>query len=120
MYLFSIFSTLISQNHHFPSFSSPRGHPEKLADKQISVSTSQLKCGFWDVTLAVVDAKSRLEFQKVLGYNQACRAAFGTLKSPSISGRNSNGYKRLISDLVCEVDENKYQAKSVELHLQGY
>ena len=36
------------------------------ADKQISDSASQLKCGFWDVTEAVVDAESRLEFQKVI------------------------------------------------------
>ena len=36
------------------------------ADKQISESASQLKCGFWDVTEAVVDAESRLEFQKVI------------------------------------------------------
>ena len=36
------------------------------ADKQISESASQLKCDFWDVTEAVVDAESRLEFQKVI------------------------------------------------------
>ena len=32
------------------------------AGKQISESASQLKCGFWDVTKAVVDAESRLKF----------------------------------------------------------
>ena len=32
------------------------------ADKQISTSASQLKCAFWDIAEAVVDAESRLEF----------------------------------------------------------
>ena len=90
------------------------------ADKQISKSASQLKCGFWDVAEAVVDAESRLEFQKVIGYHQTSRAGFGSFKSPSIPRRNSHEYRRLISDLVGEVDENAYHAKSVQLHLQGY
>ena len=36
------------------------------ADKQISKSASQFRCGFWDVAEPVVDAESRLEFQKLL------------------------------------------------------
>ena len=90
------------------------------ADKQISESTYQLKCGFWDVTEAVVDAESRLEFQKIIGYHHTSRVGFGSFKRPSIFYRNSDKYRRLISDLVREVDENAYQAKSVQLHLQGY
>ena len=90
------------------------------ADKQISKPASQLKCGFWDVAEAVGDAESRLEFQKVIGYHQTSRAGFGSFKSPSIPRRNSREYRRLISDLVGEVDEDAYHAKSVQLHLQGY
>ena len=90
------------------------------ADKQISKSAFQLKCGFWAVAEAVVDDESRLEFQKVIGYHQTSRAGFGSFKSPSISCRNSDEYRRLISDLVGEVDENAYHSKSVHLHLQGY
>ena len=90
------------------------------ADKQISESASQLKLGFWDVAEAAVDAESRLKFQKVIGYHQTSRAGFGSFKSPSIPRRNSHEYRRLISDLVGEVDENAYHAKSVQLHLQGY
>ena len=90
------------------------------ADKQISETASQLKYGFWDVTEAVVDAKNRLEFPEVIGYHQTSRAGFGSFKSPSIPHRNSREYRRLISDLVNEVDENAYQAKSLQLHLQGY
>ena len=60
------------------------------ADKQISKSASQLKCGFWDVAEAFLDAESRLEFQKVIGYHQTSRAGFGSFKSPSIPRRNSH------------------------------
>ena len=79
-----------------------------------------MKYGFWDVPRAVVDAESRLEFQNVIGYHQTSRAGFGSFKSPSIPRRNSHEYRRLISDLVSEVDENAYHAISVQLHLQGY
>ena len=89
-------------------------------DKQISGPASQLKCGFWDVAEAVVDAESRLAFQKVIGYHQTSRAQFGSFKSSSIPRRNSHEYRRLISDLIGEVDENANHAKSVQLHLQGY
>ena len=93
---------------------------KESTDKQISESASHLKCGFWDVAEAVVDAESRLEFQKVIGYHQTSRAGTGSYKSLSIPRRNSHEYRRLVSDLVGEVDENAYHAKSVQLHLQGY
>ena len=89
-------------------------------DTKIPESSSHLKCGFWDVSEAVVDAESRLEFQKVMGYHQSSRAGFGSIIRPSIPAKNSQEYRKLISDLVCEVDENAYQAKSVQLHMQGY
>ena len=72
---------------------------ENECDKNLE-SASQLNCGFWDVTEAVVDAECGLEFQKVIGYHQTSRAGFGSFKSPSIPGRNSHKYRRLISDLV--------------------
>ena len=105
-----------------PKSTKVSGHvlSRESADKQISESTSQLKCGFWDVTEAVVDAKSRLEFQKVIGYHQTSRVGFRSFKSSSIPRRNSHEYRRLISDLVCEVDESAYQTKSAQLHLRGY
>ena len=76
------------------------------ADKQISESASQLKCGFWDVAEAVVDAESRLEFQKVIGYHQTSRAGFGSFKSLSIHPRKSHEYRRPISNLLGEVHQN--------------
>ena len=73
----------------------------------------------WDVAEAVVDVESRLEFQKVIGYHQTSRAGLGSFKGPSIPCRNSHKYRKLVSDLVGEVDENACDAKSVQLHLQG-
>ena len=85
-----------------------------------SGSTSQLKCGFWDVTEEVLDAESRLEFQNVIGYHQTSTAGFGSIKTPSVTHRNSLKYRRLISDLVCEADEDAYKTKSVQFHFQDY
>ena len=80
-----------------------------------------MKHEFWDITEAVVDAESRLKFQKVIEYYQTSRAGFGSFKSPSsILRLNSHEYRGFISDLVHEVDENAYQAKFVQLRLQGY
>ena len=89
-------------------------------DPNITESTSHLKCGFWDVSEAVIDAESRLEFQKVIGYHQTSRAGFGSFHRPAIPSKNSKEYRKLISDLVNESDQNAYHAKSVQLHLQGY
>ena len=83
------------------------------ADKKNSESTSQLNCGFWDIIEADVDAESRLEFQKVTGHHQPSKAGFGSFINPSIPRKNSHEYRRLISDLVHEVHENAYQAKSI-------
>ena len=80
-------------------------------DNQISGSTSWWKCGFWDATEAVVDAVSRLEFQKVIGYYQTSRTGFGSFKTPSTPWKNSHECRRLVSDLVHEVNENACKAK---------
>ena len=85
-----------------------------------SGSTSQLKCGFWDVTEEVLDAESRLEFQNAIGYHQTSTAGFGSIKTPSVAHRNSLKYRRLISGLVREADEDAYKTKSVQFHLQDY
>ena len=90
------------------------------ADKKNSKFTSQLKCCFWDVTESVVDAEGSLEFQKVIGYHQTSRPGFVSFKSQSIPRRNPHKYRRLISDLFGEVDENAFNSKSVQCHLQSY
>ena len=70
------------------------------SDDLIAKSTPELKCGFWKVSEAVIEAESRLEFQKVLGYHQTSRAGFGSFKLPSTPPRNSYQYRKLISHLV--------------------
>ena len=99
-----------------------RGHLllRESADKKNSKFTSQLKCCFWDVTESVVDAEGSLEFQKVIGYHQTSRPGFVSFKSQSIPRRNPHKYRRLISDLFGEVDENAFNSKSVQCHLQSY
>ena len=70
-----------------------------------------------EVTEAVVNAESRLEFRNIK-YHLISRVGFGSFKSPSIPCRNSHKYRRVI--YVHEADENAYQAKSVQVHLQAY
>ena len=90
------------------------------ADNKIDKSTSQLKCGFWDVSEAVVDAESKLEFQKIVGYHQTSRAGFGSFKQPTIPQKSSYEYRKLISEIVQEDNQSTYHAKAVQLHMQGY
>ena len=90
------------------------------SDTKISDSTCQLKSGHWKVAEDVVEAESKLEFQKVLGYHQSSKAGFGSIRHPTVPSKNSPEYRRLIADLVTEVDQNEYHAKAVQLHMQGY
>ena len=90
------------------------------ADNKIDKSTSQLKCGFWEVSEAVVDAESKLEFQKIVGYHQTSRAGFGSFKQPTIPQKSSYEYRKLISEIVQEDNQSAYHAKAVQLHMQGY
>ena len=71
-----------------------RGHflLRESADKENYKFASQLKCCFWDVTEAVVDAEGSLEFQKVIGYHQTFRPGFVSFKSQSIPRRNPQEY----------------------------
>ena len=66
-----------------------------------------------------MDAESRLEFNKILGYHQSHRAGFGALSIPEVPPKQSHEYRKLLSTLVSEEDEASYQAKAVQLTLQG-
>ena len=48
-------------------------------DKQIYESFTQLKCSFWELTEAVVDAESRLEFQNIIRYHLISRVGLQEL-----------------------------------------
>ena len=73
-----------------------------------------------EVAETVVTAESRLEFQKLLGYHQTNRAGFGSFHQPEIPCKDSHAYRKLISSVLKEEDEDLFRAKAVQLHLQGY
>ena len=68
----------------------------------------------------VVTAESRLEFQKLIGYHQTNRAGFGSFHQQEIPHKDSHAYRKLISSVLKEEDEDLFIAKAVQLHLQGY
>ena len=89
------------------------------ADKVVSDSNINLKAGKWNVSKSVKEAEETLEFKKILGYHQTNRAGFGSLSIPEIPPKRSHQYRKLVSDVVEELDDNKRQAKAVQLSLQG-
>ena len=90
------------------------------ADEFVSSCNPPLKSGFWNVAQEVISAESRLEFQKLLGYHQTNRAGFGSFHQPEIPKKLSHSYRTLVSSTIHEEDEEKFKAKAVQLHLQGY
>ena len=90
------------------------------ADEFVASCNPALKSGFWNVADAVVTAESRLEFQKLLGYHQTNRAGFGSFHQPEIPHKDSHAYRKLISSVLKDEDEDLFRAKAVQLHLQGY
>ena len=89
------------------------------SDAFISDSDICLRSGNWKVDKAVRDAENKLEFQKILGYHQTHRAGFGSLSIPEVPPKNSHAYRKLLSSLATESDDEKFYAKAVQLSLQG-
>ena len=90
------------------------------ADEFVASCNPALRSGFWNVAETVVTAESRLEFQKLLGYHQTNRAGFGSFHQPEIPCKDAHAYRKLISSVLKEEDEDLFRAKAVQLHLQGY
>ena len=90
------------------------------ADEFVASCSPALKSGFWNVSDAVVTAESRLEFQKLLGYHQTNRSGFGSFHQPEIPHKDSHAYRKLISSVLKDEDEDLFRAKAVQLQLQGY
>ena len=89
------------------------------SDKIVAESNVKLKSGNWDVSKSVKAAEETLEFKKILGYHQTNRAGFGSLSIPEIPPKRSHEYRKLVSSIVEESDDNQRQAKAVQLSLQG-
>ena len=90
------------------------------SDEFVSSCNPTLKSGFWNVAEAVFTAESRLEFQKLLGYHQTNRAGFGSFYQPETPAKHSHAYRKLVSSVLAEEDDEVFRSKAVQLHLQGY
>ena len=88
------------------------------ADEFVASCNPALKSGFWNFVEAVVTAESWLEFQKVLGYHRTNRAGFGSFHQQEIPHKDSHAYRKFISSVLKEEDEDLFRAKAVQLHLQ--
>ena len=90
------------------------------SDEFVSSCNPTLKSGFWNVAEAVITAESKLEFQKLLGYHQTNRAGFGSFHQPETPAKHSHAYRKLVSFVLVEENDEVFRAKAVQLHLQGY
>ena len=90
------------------------------SDKFVSEANVPLKAGQWQVGKAIKDAENQLDFNKILGYHQTHKAGFGSLSLPEVPPKQSHEYRKLLSSLVTEFDEELYHAKAVQLGLQGH
>ena len=89
------------------------------ADKCISDSDINLKCGSWEVANEVIKAEEMLKFKEIMGYHQTNRAGLGSFSTPEVPPKRSHEYRKLISSLIEESDENRFEAKAVQLSMQG-
>ena len=87
-------------------------------DPSVSNSDIELKSGAWKVDDAVRTAENELEFRNIVGYHQVGRAGFGASSSPQTPDKGTHEYRKLISDINYENDEEVCQAKAVQLALQ--
>ena len=89
------------------------------ADKFVSEANINLQCGKWHVSDEVKRAEELIEFKKILGYHQTNRAGFGSFSIPEVPPKRSHEYRKLLSSLVQEADKSNFEAKAVQLSLQG-
>ena len=75
--------------------------------------------GEWKVEDVVKQGEDRIEFEKVLGYQQHNRAGLGFIKQTEVPPKQTHDYRKLVSDKVHDLEEEWYFAKAVQLRLQG-
>ena len=92
---------------------------QESADPYVSEAKVLLKSGNWSASEAVEEAKKRLNFKQILGYHQCHRAGFGSISIPEVPPKHSYAYRKLLTSMVEEAEEEKYQAKAVQLSVQG-
>ena len=76
----------------------------------------------WKVSDVLREAESTLEFKKITSYHQSNRATFGSKITPDVPPKRFNAYRKLLSSIAQETDEQKLQAKllSWALRANGY
>ena len=88
-------------------------------DPYVSEAKVLLKSGNCSASEAVEEAEKRLNFKQILGYHQCHRVEFGSVSIPEVPPKHSCPYRKLLTLMVEEVEEQKYQAKAVQLSVQG-
>ena len=89
------------------------------SDPNVSNSNISLTAGKLNIPTLIKDAENRLDFKSILGYHQSHRAGFGSLSIPEVPPKCSHNYRKLLCSMVEELDEEKRQAKAVQLAVQG-
>ena len=89
------------------------------ADPYVSEAKVLLKSDNWSASEAVEEAEKRLNFKQLLGYHQCHRAGFGSISNPEVPPKHAYAYRKLLTSMVEEAEEEKYQAKAVQLSVQG-
>ena len=85
-------------------------------DPIVNPSVPYLKVGEWKVEDVVKQGEDKIKFEKILGYN---RAGLGSIKQTEVPQKQIHDYRKLVSDKVHELEEERYFAKAVQLRLQG-
>ena len=88
-------------------------------DPLVNMSVPHLKVGEWKVEDVVKQGEDKIEFEKVLGYQQHNRAGLGSIKQTEVPPKQTHDYLKLVSDKVHDLEEERYFAKPVQLRLQG-
>ena len=88
------------------------------ADPYVSEAKVLFKEGNWSASKAVEEAEERLNFNQILGYHQCYRAGFGSISIPEVPHKHSYAYRKLLTSMVQEAEEEKYQAKAVQLSVE--
>ena len=92
---------------------------QESADPYVSEAKVSLKSGNWSASEDVEEAKKGLNFKQILGYHQCHRTGFGSISIPEVPPKHSYAYRKLLTSMVEEAEEGKYQAKAVQLSVQG-
>ena len=75
----------------------------------------------WPIQIYEVkkQGEDKIEFEKVLGYHQHNHAGLDFIKQTEVPPKQTHNYRKLVSDKVHDLEEERYLAKAVQLHREG-